>query len=230
MPPPPRVLTSGVAGSQALHPAAVLCWDGLLDPASRDALFAHIVARAEAFRPSRVYSKAGAKAQDNEMRQSVVLTDDAWVRDFMLPRLDAPFRFARNFFGFDAVPLGRTEMEVTASGDGEYFTTHVDDGADETFSRLLTFVYYLHRAPRPFGGGLLRVYDSRNDGAGYVPAPTSVDVEPADNRLVLFPADRFHEVCRVECPGNAFADRRITVNGWFWAEDMRAFLAALRRP
>jgi hypothetical protein len=225
--PLPRVLTSGEAASAMLHPAVVLCWDGLLDAAARDALFAHVSGGPDAFRASRVYSKAGSGVEDNELRKSVVVTDDDYVRACMLPRLAQPYRFARAFFGFDAVPMGRTQMEVTASGDGDFFRTHCDDGSDEHFSRLLTFVYYMHRRPKPFTGGALHVFDSSNaDGQGYRQAATAVVVEPADNRLVMFPSDRYHEVTRVDCPGNAFADRRFTVNGWYWAEDMRAFLAS----
>lgn len=225
--PLPRVLTSGAAASPTLHPAVVLCWDGLLDAATRDALFAHVSGRADAYRASRVYTNTGERAEDSDSRKSVVVTDDTYVRDCMLPRLAEPARFARAFFGFDAVPMGKTEVDVTASGDGDFFRTHCDDGLDEHFSRLLTFVYYMHRHPKPFTGGALRVFDSRNDdGHGYRNAETAVVVEPADNRLVMFPSDRYHEVTRVDCPGNAFADRRFTVNGWYWAEDMRAFLAA----
>lgn len=224
-----RILTSGALPTPERFPAVVLGWDNLLDASARDALYEHVARGPDAYRPSRVYSKAGTKAEDNAQRKSVVVNDDAWVRDRMMPELAEPLRVARTFFGFDAVPLGKTEMEVTASGDGDFFTLHCDDGDEEYFSRLLTFVFYLHRRPRPFTGGALRVYDSRRSEKGYERAETFVELEPADNRLVVFPSDRYHEVCRVDCPGNAFADRRFTVNGWLWADDMRAFLASQRR-
>ena len=224
-----RILTSGALPTQDRFPAVVLAWDNLLDAGVRDALYEHVARGPDAYGPSRVYSKAGTKVEDNEHRKSVVVIDDARVRDGMLPELAEPLRVARTFFGFDAVPLGKTELEVTASGDGEFFALHCDDGDGEYFSRLLTFVFYLHRRPRPFTGGALRVYDSRRSESGYELAETFVEIEPADNRLVVFPSDRYHEVCRVDCPGNAFADRRFTVNGWLWADDMRAFLASQRR-
>jgi SM-20-related protein len=42
----------------------------------------------------------------------------------------------------------------------------------------------------------------------------AVAVEPEHNRLVAFPAFVPHEVVPISCPGNAFADRRFSINCW----------------
>ncbi|WP_423832475.1 2OG-Fe(II) oxygenase [Streptomyces manipurensis] len=62
-------------------------------------------------------------------------------------------------------------MEILPSVEkalGDYYRAHQDVGTQGFASRrLLTFVHYLHRTPRPFEGGALRVYDgatSMHDG------------------------------------------------------------------
>lgn len=66
----------------------------------------------------------------------------------MLPRLDAPIAAARRFCGIERIPPGRFEIQVTASGAGDFFALHCDDATPEYFARMLTFVYYLHSRPR----------------------------------------------------------------------------------
>lgn len=220
-----RVLLSGAAASDDLMPVAVLCWDGFLEPVSRDALFAHIRDDAASYEPSRVYGRTEGGEVDHAHRRSVVNRDDPWIREGFLRALERPVQVARRYFGMDGVPFGRIELQVTASGDGDFFVTHCDDGYGESYDRMLTFIYYLHRNPRPFTGGTLNVFDSRKVSGKYEAAPSFARIDPRDNRLVMFPSDRFHEVARMASPSAAFEDRRITVNGWYRAQE-----GALPRP
>jgi len=216
----PRVLTSGVAGSPDVSAAAVLCWDDFASSTDRDALYEHICASASDYEPSRVsYGGAADREIDEIHRKSMVNSDDPWIRERMLPQLAAPIGVARRFYGIERIPPGRMQLQVTASGAGDFFALHCDDGNPEQFARMLTFVFYLHGKPRRFSGGDLRVFDSQRVQGIFLAATTHVAIEPRDNRLIIFPSDRYHEVMRVDGATPAFGDRRITVNGWMWAED-----------
>lgn len=214
----PRVLRSGAAGP-ALAPAEVLCWDDFLPRDARDAVFDYVTRDVDAYVPSTVYTPTGGKDVDVDTRRSLVRREDPWVRERMGTALDAPMRVARRFFRMENIPFGRFELQVAASGEGDFFVRHCDDSNPELYGRMLTYIYYLHRHPRSFSGGALRVYDSEHREGAFVVADTHALVEPVDNRLVMFPADRFHEVSRVDGPTPEFADRRITINGWYWAQD-----------
>jgi SM-20-related protein len=104
---------------------------------------------------------------------------------------------------------GDFEIQLTASNDGAYFKPHADSGDYATNFRHVTFVYYLHRMPKPFLGGNLAIYATEQSA---VPA---YSIEPRNNTLVMFRSPLRHEVEPVHCPTHAFADGRFTVNGWF---------------
>ena len=219
----PRLLTSGMSASPTVSPAEVLCWDAFLPVPARDAMFDHICRSAATYKPSRTHADELADRDDLAQhadaahRKSLVHVDDPWIREHIVPALATPFLSARRHFAMERVPFGRTEIQVTASGDGDYYAMHCDDTGAGYYERMLTFVYYLHRHPRPFDGGALHVFDSAMKDGAYGPAATHVAVEPLDNRLVIFPSDRFHAVNRVDGATARFEERRITVNGWFRA-------------
>jgi Rps23 Pro-64 3,4-dihydroxylase Tpa1-like proline 4-hydroxylase len=76
-----------------------------------------------------------------------------------LERLREPLQTALQRLGKSPFPLGRIELQVTASNDGDYSRLHRDsDGRD---TRELSFVYFFHREPRRFSGGELRIYPTR---------------------------------------------------------------------
>lgn len=94
------------------------------------------------------------------------------------------------------------ELQVTAHGNNCYYKTHNDNGSPDTCKRVLSYVYYLHRQPKSFTGGELKIYDTK-----------TITVEPDHNKLVFFPSHLMHEVLPVSCEEN-FIDYRFTVNGW----------------
>ena len=104
------------------------------------------------------------------------------------------------------------EMQLTAHGDGNFYKVH-NDSDGEVVKRTLTYVYYFNREPKPYRGGSLRMYetDYRN---GWIARQQYRDIEPKNNRLVLFDSRCMHEVCKIESDSAEFADCRFTLNGW----------------
>ena len=100
-------------------------------------------------------------------------------------------------------------LQLVAHGDGGFYKRHIDTATTPMAHRLrvLTAVYYVHRRPKIYQGGALRLHAI---GGG----ETFVDVQPAHNMLVVFPAFAPHEVLPVRCPSEDFADRRFSVNCW----------------
>jgi Rps23 Pro-64 3,4-dihydroxylase Tpa1-like proline 4-hydroxylase len=111
-------------------------------------------------------------------------------------------------------PVNRSEVQITASNDGDFFRAHCDDSQDTVSSRRLTFVYFFHREPSQFDGGELRLHDSTNDGGQPIAAGSYQTIVPQQNQIVFFPCSTLHEITAVQCRSRAFGDSRFTVNGW----------------
>jgi hypothetical protein len=114
-------------------------------------------------------------------------------------------------------PLGRIELQMTASGDGDFFRMHRD--ADESSTRELSFVYFFHREPRRFSGGELRIFDAEQVGGQLVPTDRSQILSPRQDVIVFFPSRSEHELLPVRVPSKAFEESRFTVNGWVHRAD-----------
>jgi len=110
------------------------------------------------------------------------------------------------------------EAQITASNDGDFFGAHCDDAQELIASRRLTFVYFFHGEPRQFEGGELRLHDSRGSephtGTGSYQTGSYQTIVPQQNQIVFFPCSMLHEITPVECSSRAFADSRLTLNGW----------------
>ena len=116
----------------------------------------------------------------------------------------------------DLEPFEASEIEaqLTAHNDGNYFKLHNDSGSLETATRILTYVYYFYRQPKPFSGGELKIYDSKVENGFYVAADSTRLIEPRNNSIIFFLSRYMHEVLEVSSPSRTFADSRFTVNGW----------------
>ena len=112
---------------------------------------------------------------------------------------------------------------LNVHNDGDFYRPHQDTSAEYDSRRLLTFVYYLHRTPRPFGGGELRVFDAalplHMEPTGDWEERTWRDWEPEHDSIVFFLPTAWHEVRPVVCPGGQHADSRFAVNGWLCAPE-----------
>jgi hypothetical protein len=72
-------------------------------------------------------------------------------------------------------------------GDGAFFTEHKDIAVEDNkfgVRRIITAVYYFHRLPKAFSGGVLRIYPL----AGSKNSTAFVDIEPTND---LGPVRRF---------------------------------------
>ena len=115
--------------------------------------------------------------------------------------------------GAEAFEPGRIELEMVAHGDGAFFTEHSDIAVEDNkfvVRRVITTVYYFHRLPKAFSGGVLRIYPL----AGSKNSTAFVDIEPTNDALVFFPAWFPHEVLPVACPSGRFEDSRFAINCW----------------
>lgn len=192
-------------------------YSGFLAEHEREGLLRWTLNQRERFKPStviggivnpdrRVSEKTGKLGPFREIfeRKIGALLDDLFRRTGTRP-------FEPEYY----------ELELVAHGDGAHFKPHTDIpfgpgrkplGGDKsgTQDRLLSGVYYFHRAPKAFSGGALRLY--RFGGSE---APDDwVDVEPEQNSLVVFPTWATHEVLPISCPSKDFADSRFAVNVW----------------
>ena len=169
------------------------------------------------YRPATLASGA----VDPGRRVSELLGDLGPAREWFADAIHAaaPALFAGT--GTEPFAIEYLEMEIAAHGDGAHFATHTDIpvgwgrrplGGDRsgTQDRLLSVVYYYHREPRGFSGGQLRLHRFGSNGA----EGDFVDVEPANDSLVVFPSWVSHEVRAVACPSRRFEDYRFAVNCW----------------
>jgi SM-20-related protein len=119
--------------------------------------------------------------------------------------------------GLDVFTPARTEVQLTAHGDGDFFKVHSDTGVPDTDGRTLTFVIYFQlRQPCGYEGGALRVYQTHIDEQGAPRPGLDVwrDLVPDDNMVVFFDSRLAHEVLPVRVPSGDYADGRFTLNGW----------------
>jgi Rps23 Pro-64 3,4-dihydroxylase Tpa1-like proline 4-hydroxylase len=108
---------------------------------------------------------------------------------------------------------GGIELVLRAYQHGHFFKIHRDAPPGSTHAnRMLNFVYYFHRIPRPYAGGELILFDSDFE-AGTCTQSHFTRVVPEDNALVIFPCNFFHCVLPMRCSSKEFADSRFVING-----------------
>ncbi len=188
-----------------------------LDSAEHEALLEWAIAHRERFEPARLTGHV----VDHKRRIAERLNDLGPHRSVIERRLEEnlPDIFRRT--GTRPFKIEHFELEIAAHGDGAFFAHHSDMpvghgrkplGGDKTGKqdRLVSAVYYLHREPKRFSGGTLRLYrlGDHNASGDYV------EFEPRQNSLVVFPSWVRHEVRRVSCPDCGFEDYRFAVNAW----------------
>jgi SM-20-related protein len=110
----------------------------------------------------------------------------------------------------------RLELEMVAHGDGAFFSRHEDIviRPGMTNYRVISAVYYFHRVPKSFSGGVLRIHPIGGEPASFV------DIEPVNDKLIFFPSWIPHEVMPVVCPSGRFEDCRFAINCWVYAEEL----------
>ena len=182
-----------------------------LPPAARDRLLRDVLAASERFAPAKV----GADAEINlKVRNALVLDEPTTrsVRSWFVPKLRAVLPEVLWRLRMEDLDLRRIELKVTVHLNEGFYTVHRDDSPSGNFrDRLVSYVCYFHRAPKPFGGGDLLLHDAGRAGGN--PSRAFSRIEPLLGSIVFFPSDCLHEIIPVAC-GAEFGDGRFTVNGW----------------
>lgn len=165
------------------------------------------------------YKPSTVASNNPKWRRSQIMLNTERVRELFLPRI---YSIPTEYLPFrkESHPLSEyatAELQVTRSGDGDFYRWHTDTGTRNTDHRQLTFVWFATGVPRSFIGGELRIYDQ----VGFSkPSPRTRyrDIAPIHNRLVLFHPSQLHEIITVHLPGDRWSEGRFTVNGWLGAE------------
>jgi 2OG-Fe(II) oxygenase superfamily len=188
-----------------------------LFPAEHQRLLEHALACQADFHDSGIVGRDGESSVDYGFRRSRSLSgarlEEIW--DMFDRRLHAMLSAVRKELGMSWFRLGEIERQLTAHGSGGFFAPHVDTGHPITSNRRISCVYYFHASPRRFTGGELKLYDTWFTPFGSTAAATHTTITPADNSVVFFPSDAFHEVCPVHCETEAFGGSRFTITIWF---------------
>lgn len=193
----------------------VVMLEEFLAPQELGWLWQFALQRSDAFTTSQVIGADQQGLEDPRVRRSRVFYDVAAIHPMVAGRIVHYLPLVLQRLGGAPFALREIELQATVSGDGEFFLPHVDCGGGGADTRVVTFVYFCHREPRGFDGGELRLYDAtESDDRDHAAAPLEHVIRPMQNAIVFFPSHFLHEVTRVSCPGNAFADARLTFNGW----------------
>ena len=185
-----------------------------LPPASCDRLLRDVLAARERFAPARI--RRNERNRNREVRNALVLDKDEPatrdVRSWFLPKLRAVLPEALWRLRMEDLDVGRVDTQVTVHPHGGFYAAHRDDAhLGSARRRVVSYVCYFHRAPRPFAGGDLLLHDAVRAGGGAAGAFSRI--EPLCGSIVFFPSGCLHEITPVAC-GAEFGDGRFTVNGW----------------
>jgi SM-20-related protein len=188
------------------HPFVQL--DGFLSGAEVAWLMELAFAAESRFVPARV-------SDDKEdYRHSFVLAAPEGLKQLFVAKITAAMPEVMPQLRLGHFALGAIDCQVTASVDGSFFKAHTDAGANETYRRQFTYVYYFNREPKGFTGGELRIYDDTIRNGKLAATDSFQLIEPRHNSMVFFQAAVMHEVMPVRVPSRQFRDSRFTVNGW----------------
>jgi len=183
--------------------------DDFLTPEENRQLLAFALESDMNFEGSSILTKSGGQ-EDHHYRKSKVffaVKDTKW-HDVFINRLKMHLPHISKSLGRPGFAFDESEIQLTASNDGDFFRRHADADHNEesVANRVITFVYYFYREPKAFAGGDLLIYGDSDHSV--------TAIEPVNNMLVSFLSDCPHEVDLVRCPSGAFADSRFTINGW----------------
>ena len=193
-------------GNLVRHPVVQL--DGFLSGSEVAWLMELTFAAENQFVPARVTDNK------DDYRHSFMLAAPDALKQLLVAKITAVMPEVMPRLRLGQFALGAIDCQVTASVDGSYFKAHTDAGANETYRRQFTYVYYFNREPKGFTGGELRIYDDMIRNGKLAATDSFQLIEPRHNSIVFFQAAVMHEVMPVHVPSKEFRDSRFTVNGW----------------
>lgn len=189
--------------------------DEFLAPQEMEDLIRYTQQHEAEFRNSEVISPSGEPGvTDYNHRRSRVLMELGPHEQVIRDRVQGVLPRVLQQLGIEEFPVTRTEVQITASNDGDFFHVHADNAQEVIGSRQMTFVYFFHREPNQFEGGELRLHDSQKGKGKDQITGSYQTIVPQQNQIVFFPCSTLHEITPVQCGSRAFADSRFTVNGW----------------
>ena len=205
----------GLAERPEVLRANCVVLDEFLSPQELEQLTRFTFEHEGDFQSSEVYSPSLEKGIINDdYRRSRVLMELPEQQEMILARIKSVLPQVLGKLGMDEFAIADTEVQITASNDGDFFLCHDDNGSEGVASRHLTFVYFFHKEPRQFEGGELRIHDSHLQDGLYVSDGSYQTIVPQQNQIVFFPCELMHEITPVKCASQRFADSRFTLNGW----------------
>jgi SM-20-related protein len=170
--------------------------------------------RGPDFDSTRVVGADGLHQIDRSYRRSRVLFDLGEFRDLFRDRVFTFLPQVLDALEYPSFPVSDFEIQLTATNNGEFFRRHNDNGIHSLNTRIITFVYFFYREPRPFTGGELCLFDTNLDDGEYKAPGPYFAYQPEQNQIVFFISEYLHEVMPVQCVSSDFMDSRFTVNGW----------------
>ncbi|MFD7782789.1 2OG-Fe(II) oxygenase [Streptomyces nojiriensis] len=222
----PRVLPPSDRWSPALAvPAPVCRFEDFLGAERAAALLEYAISRGEDFTAGTVLDPLTGQVS-RKGRDSLVLPVTSRV--FSAHLADC-LPLVQEVLGHRAA-LARSLTVLTAHGEGGHFGLHTDASRVPDVATALSAVYYLHRTPRGFGGGQLRLYDTVVEDGRAQPGETYRTIEPEHDTIVFFPSSAFHEVVPSTCPSGRFSDHRFTLTTWISGGESATGPAAHRPP
>ena len=185
----------------------------ILGPEESQALLNYLVENENNFTTATIVPPGARSASVNEeLRKSRTLDKLGKFEGLLTEKIKQHLQPTLQNLGLKQFPLGRIEIQATASGDGDYFRLHPDSDANDT--RELSFVYFVHDEPRRFSGGELRIFATKVVNGEQSRADHSHMLSPRRDAMVFFPSLNQHEVLPVRVPTKEFRHSRFTVNGW----------------
>jgi SM-20-related protein len=153
---------------------------------------------------------------DLSYRRSSKLKPMGELEDEVRADVSMALPYIFDHLGITPFDPARFELEMVAHGDGAFFSRHEDIviRPGMTNYRVISAVYYFHRSPKPFSGGVLRIHSIGGKEGAFV------DIEPANDRLIFFPSWFPHEVMPVVCSSDTFENSRFAINCWIYAKEL----------
>src|SRR6476661_4668300 len=138
----------------------VVVIDDFLEPQLVESLLQWAVGQEPGFATSMVLPLSATQGQvDKEFRRSVVMFHPTAVRPLFERRVLRLVDDVRKAMVMPLLPVTGIDMQMTASNDGDFFKCHNDNAHGAARARTLTFVYFVHREPKPYRGGHLKLYE-----------------------------------------------------------------------
>ncbi|WP_030067913.1 2OG-Fe(II) oxygenase [Streptomyces natalensis] len=203
---------SGPQTPRVVVPTPICRMENFLGATHADALLSHAISRQADFTDGTVMDPLTGQLSHKDRNSLVLPAHSTAFHQYLSDCLPQVIEM----LGMDTTP-SQAITALTAHGTDSYFGIHTDATKVPHPATAVSAIYYLHRRPRGFDGGQLRIYDTAVHDGRAGRADTCTVIEPDHDTIVFFPASAFHEVMVSRCPSGQFADHRFTLTSWISA-------------